>query len=87
MPFSDEMSVAVETDRPARRAEQAQDHLPDRRLSAAALSDERDDLALPHLEAHVPNRLELPAAERAHAVRLAAHVEREHQAAFQHAAA
>ena len=73
---------------PASDPQEAEDHLPDRRLAAAALADQRDDLAGRDLEAHVADGEELRAAERADAVGLAARVELQHQAAtFQHAAA
>ena len=78
---------AVEGDRPAGHPEQPEDHLPDGRLAAAALADERHDLARSDLEADVADGLELAAAERADPVRPAAGVETQHQAAaFQQAA-
>ncbi len=79
---------AVEDDVPAGDLEEPEDHLPDGRLAAAALADEGDDLAGVDVEADVPDREELTAAESADAVRLAAGVDPQHQAAaFQHAAA
>ena len=82
------MSTSSKTMFPPCDLEEPQDHLPDGRLAAAALADERDDLAGADVEADVPNCEELAAAERADTVGLAAGVDLEHQAAaFQHAAA
>jgi hypothetical protein len=71
---------AVELDRPARRPQEAKDHLSDRRLAAPALADQRDDLAGPHRKAYVVHRKQLRGAERSDGVRLAAGVDLQHQA-------
>ena len=62
--------LAVEADRAAGDLGQPQDHPPDRGLAAAALADERDDLAGIHVEAHVSHGRQIGAAERPHPVDL-----------------
>ncbi len=71
--------LAVERDRAAGDRGQPQDHPPDRRLAAAALADQRDDLAGVHVEAHVLHRRQVRAAEGAHLVDLGDAVERQHR--------
>ncbi len=74
--------------RPAVDGDQAQDHPPDGGLAAAALADQRDDLAAVDLEADVADGPERAAAEGADPVRSCRRaVERQHQAAFQQATA
>ena len=59
------MSVPSNRDRPRRRRPEPQDHAADRALAAAALADQRDDLAGLDREADVAHGDELGAAERA----------------------
>ena len=75
----------VERDHAAGDSYEPKDHLADGRLPAAALADERHDLARRHIEADIVDGQKLGAAERAHAVGLAARVELQHHDTFQHA--
>src|ERR1035437_8764019 len=71
----------VERDRPRGGKQQPEDHPPDGRLAATALTDQRQHLAGLDVEAHVPHGLQLPAAERTDAVGLRDAIDVKHQCA------
>ena len=79
--------LAPEADRAVGHVRQPEDEAADRRLAAAALADQRDDLSRLNLERDVGDGGDALAAERAGLELLRDAFEAEHQAAtFQHAA-